>query len=78
MSTIDQNVLKQASDEDLATLYLQLQRTGKRGSQAYQNLEVEMRARNLLRQTRVETFYTGSGSSRLDARPMLFAGSSFR
>jgi hypothetical protein len=78
MSTADQIVLKQASDEDLATLYLQLQRSGKRGSQAYQCLEVEMRARNLLRETRLETFYTGSRSSRLDARPMLFAGSSFR
>lgn len=78
MNTLDQTVLLQASDEDLATLYLQLQRNGKRGSQAYQSLEVEMRARNLLRETRVETFYTGSRSSRLDARPMLFAGSTFR
>ena len=78
MSTADQSVLKQASDEDLATLYLQMQRSGKRGSHAYQCLEVEMRARNLLRETRVETFYTASRSSRLDARPMLFAGSSFR
>jgi len=53
------------------------QRGGKRGSQMYQRIEVEMRARHLLRETRVETFYTAS-RSRLDARPMLFAGSSFR
>ena len=58
--------------------YLDLQRRGKRGSQVYQCIETEMRSRNLLRQTRVETFYTGSRSSRPDARPMLFAGSSFR
>ena len=78
MSTVDQSILQQASDEQLARMYLELQRGGKRGSQMYQRIEVEMRARHLLRETRVETFYTGSRSSRLDARPMLFAGSSFR
>ena len=76
MSTVDLTVFKQLSDEELARQYLELQRRGKRGSQVYQCVEVEMRSRNLLRASRVETFYTGS--SRLDARPMLFAGSSFR
>lgn len=76
MGTADLTVFKQLSDEELARQYLDLQRRGKRGGQAYQCIEAEMRARNLLRATRVETFYTRS--SRLDSRPMLFAGSSFR
>jgi len=78
MTTVDLNIFKQISDEELAKQYLDLQRRGKRGSQLYQCVETEMRARNLLRQARVDTFYTGSRSSRLDARPLLFAGSSFR
>lgn len=78
MNTVDQTVLQQASDEELAGQYLDLQRSGRRGSHAYQCIEAEMRARNLLRETRVETFYTGSRSSHFDSRPMLFAGSSFR
>jgi hypothetical protein len=78
MSTMYQAVLQQTSDEELARQYLELQRRGKRGSQAYECAEAEMRARNLLRETRLETFYTGSRSSHFDSRPMLFAGSSFR
>jgi hypothetical protein len=70
--------MQQASDEELARQYLELQRSGRRGSQAYECAEAEMRARNLLREARLETFYTGSRSSRLDSRPMLFAGSTFR
>ncbi len=78
MISVDQIVLQQASDEELARQYLRLQHNGKRGSQAYECVEVEMRARHLLRETRVETLYTGSPSSHLDSRPTLFAGSSFR
>lgn len=80
MSTEDQTVLRQASDEQLARMYLELSRSGKRGSQMYQRIEAEMRGRNLIhREARVQTFYTASSrASHLDARPMLFAGSSFR
>lgn len=79
MNTIDQAVVRQTSDEDLAKLYIELQRSGKRGSQAYQCLEAEMRARNLIhREVRLATSYTGSRSSNYDSRPMLFAGSTFR
>ena len=78
MSTVEQQpVLQQASDEQLARMYLELRRSGKSGSQMYERVEAEMRARGLIRQARVDTFYTGS-NSRFDARPMLFAGSSFR
>ena len=34
-NTADQSVLQQASDEQLARMYLELQRGGKRGSQMY-------------------------------------------
>ena len=79
MSTAEPTVLQQASDEQLARMYLELNRSGKRGSPMYQRLEAEMRARNLIhREARLETIYTGSRSSRYDARPMLFAGSTFR
>jgi hypothetical protein len=77
VSTGEQTILQQASDEQLARMYLELSRSGKRGSQMYQRIEAEMRARNLIRrEARVQTFYTSSRSP--DARPMLFAGSSFR
>ena len=79
MSNTEQSVLQQASDEQLAKMYLELCRSGKRGTQMFQRIEGEMRARNLIRrEARVQTFYTSSQSSRLDARPMLFAGSTFR
>jgi len=79
MSSEEQTVLSQASDEQLARMFLELSRSGKRGSQMYQRIEGEMRSRNLIhREARVDTFYTGSRSSRYDARPMLFAGSTFR
>ena len=79
MDNAEQTVLQQASDEQLAKMYLELCRSGKRGTQMYQRIEAEMRSRNLIhREARVQTFYTSSHSSRLDARPMLFAGSTFR
>jgi hypothetical protein len=79
MSTVDRTVLQQTSDEDLARQFLALSNSGKRGCQAYQCIEAEMRARSLIhRETRLSPSYTGSNSSRFDARPMLFAGSSFR
>src|SRR5436305_5406247 len=71
VSTGEQTILQQASDEQLARMYLELSRSGKRGSQMYQRIEAEMRARNLIRrEARVQTFYTSSRSP--DARPMLF------
>lgn len=80
MSTIDQTVLKQVSDDELAGQFLELSRSGKRGSHAFQCIEAEMRARNLLQhEVRLATSYSGSRSSSYDARPLLFAGySSFR
>ena len=76
--TEDQTVVQQASDEQLARMYLELCRSGKRSGAVYQSVEAEMRARSLIhREARLETFYT-SRSSRYDARPMLFAGSTFR
>lgn len=79
MGTSEPVVLQRVSDEELARQYLELCRRGKRGSQMYQCVEAEMRARNLVhREARLSTSYTESRSSRYDARPMLFAGSSFR
>ncbi|MHB8448606.1 MAG: hypothetical protein ACYC7G_03255 [Rudaea sp.] len=63
MSTAEQAVLKQTSDEDLVKQYLDFNRSGKRGSSTYQCVEAEMRARNLIRRTRLHTSYTGSRSS---------------
>jgi len=63
MGTAEPNVLQQTSDEDLVKQYLELCRSGKRGSSTYQCIETEMRARNLIRQSRLETSYTGSQSS---------------
>ena len=63
MGTAEPNVLQQTSDEDLVKQYLDLSRSGKRGSSTYQCIETEMRARNLIRQSRLETSYTASQSS---------------
>ena len=63
MGTAEQNVLQQTSDEDLASQYLALCRSGKRGSQIFQSIETEMRARKLIRESRLDTSYTGSRSS---------------
>lgn len=63
MGTAEPIVLQQTSDEDLASQYLALCRSGKRGSHAFQCIEAEMRARNLIRESRLDTSYTGSRSS---------------
>jgi hypothetical protein len=63
MGTAEPNVLQQTSDEDLVKQYLELCRGGKRGSATFQCIEMEMRARNLIRQSRLETSYTASHSS---------------
>jgi protein tyrosine phosphatase (PTP) superfamily phosphohydrolase (DUF442 family) len=62
MGTAEPIVLNQISDEDLSRQYLDLCRSGKRGSHLYQCVETEMRARNLIRQSRLDT-YTSSRSS---------------
>jgi hypothetical protein len=63
MSTLEQIDLRQTSDEDLAKQYLEFVHSGKRGSSMYQSVELEMRARNLIRNTRLDTNYTTSRSS---------------
>jgi hypothetical protein len=63
MSTVEQAVLRQTSDEDLAKQYLDFVHSGKRGSSTYLRVEAEMRARNLIRQSRLDTNYTASRSS---------------
>lgn len=63
MSTVEQAVVKQTSDEDLVKQYLGFIHSGKRGSSTYQCVETEMRARNLIRQSRLDTGYTTSRSS---------------
>jgi protein tyrosine phosphatase (PTP) superfamily phosphohydrolase (DUF442 family) len=63
MGTAEPNVLQQISDEDLAKQYLDFCRSGKRGSHAYQCVEAEMRRRNLIRDSRLDTQYTSSHSS---------------
>lgn len=75
MGTADPIVLQQTSDEDLAKQYLALCHSGKRGSQAFQCIEAEMRARSLIRESRLDTSYTGSRSS-FSPRDSMF--SSFR
>lgn len=75
MGTEQQTDLHQTTDEDLAGQYLALCRSGKRGSHAFQCLEAEMRARNLIRETRLDTSYTSSRSS-FSPRDSMF--SSFR
>jgi hypothetical protein len=63
MSTVEQANLRQTSDEDLAKQYLDFVRSGKRGSATFLCVEAEMRSRNLIRQTRLDTNYTASRSS---------------
>ena len=63
MSTVEQADVRQISDEDLAKQYLDFVHSGKRGSSTYQCVEAEMRARNLIRQSRLDTNYTASRSS---------------
>ena len=63
MSTADQVNLQQTSDEDLAKQYLDFVHRGKRGNATFLCVEAEMRARNLIRQTRLDTSYTASRSS---------------
>ena len=75
MSTVQQPVLRQISDEDLAKQYLDFVYSGKRGSSTYETVEAEMRARNLIRQSRLDTNYTASRSS-FSPRTSMF--SSFR
>jgi|GEM_PF-5063797 len=75
MGTAEPNVLLQTSDEDLAKQYLELCRSGKRGSHMFQCLETEMRARGLIRESRLDTSYTASHSS-FSPRSSMF--SSFR
>ena len=75
MSTLEQIDLRKTSDEELAKQYLQFVQSGKRGSAMYQSVELEMRARNLIRQTRLDTNYTASRSS-FSPRSSMF--SSFR
>ena len=75
MGTAEPNVLYQTSDEELARQYLELCRSGKRGSATYQCIETEMRRRNLIRESRLDTQYT---SSRPSFTPRNSMFSSFR
>ena len=75
MNTVEQIDLRQTSDEDLVKQYLEFLHSGKRGSSMYQCVEAEMRARSLIRQTRLDTSYTASRSS-FTPRTSMF--SSFR
>lgn len=77
MGIAEQNVLRETSDEDLVNQYLTIRQTGKRGSHAYQCVEMEMRARNLIRQSRLDTDYTSS-SSRSSFCPRTSMFGSFR
>lgn len=77
MGIAEQNVLRATSDEDLVNQYLTIRQTGKRGSYAYQCVEMEMRARNLIRQSRLDTDYTSS-SSRSSFCPRTSMFGSFR
>lgn len=75
MGTLEQIDLRETSDEELAKQYLEFVHSGKRGSATYQSVELEMRARNLIRNTRLDTDYTSSRSS-FSPRSSMF--SSFR
>jgi hypothetical protein len=77
MGIAEPNILRQTSDEDLVRQYLAIRQTGKRGSNTYQCVEMEMRARNLIRQSRLDTDYTGS-SSRSSFSPRTSMFGSFR
>ena len=63
MSSVEQADVRQTSDEDLARQYLGFVHSGKCGSSTFQRIEAEMRARNLIRQSRLGTGYTASRSS---------------
>jgi len=75
MGTLEKLDLRGTSDEELAKQYLEFVHSGKRGSATYQSVELEMRARNLIRQSRLDTDYTASRSS-FSPRSSMF--SSFR
>ena len=75
MGTLEKIDLRGTSDEELAKQYLEFVHSGKRGSAIYQSVELEMRARNLIRQSRLDTDYTASRSS-FSPRSSMF--SSFR
>ena len=75
MGTLEQIDLRETSDEELAKQYLEFVHSGKRGSALYQSVELEMRARNLIRQSRLDTDYTASRAS-FSPRSSMF--SSFR
>lgn len=77
MGIAEQNVLRGTSDEDLVNQYLAIRQTGKRGSHTYQCVETEMRARNLIRQSRLDTDYSSS-SSRSSFCPRTSMFGSFR
>jgi len=75
MSTAEHTDVRQISDEDLAKLYLDFVHSGKRGSSMYECVEAELRSRNLIRQTRLDTYYTAPRPS-FTPRASMF--SSFR
>jgi len=76
MGIAEPNILRETSDEDLIRQYLAIRQTGKRGSHAFQCLETEMRVRNLIRQSRLDTDYTSSSRSSFSPRTSMFG--SFR
>lgn len=76
MGIAEPNILRETSDEDLIRQYLAIRRTGKRGSHTFQCVETEMRARNLIRQSRLDTDYTASSRSTFCPRTSMFG--SFR
>jgi len=73
MGTAEPNLLQQTSDEDLTGQYLALRRSGKCGSSMYQAIEAEMRARNLIRQSRLDTSYGSSSRSSFAPRTSMFS-----
>jgi len=73
MDTADQTVWAQTSDEDLANQYLTLCQSGKKGSHTFQCVEAELRARNLIRQSRLDTSYGTSGSRSFTPRSSMFS-----
>ena len=75
MGTVEQLDVRQISDEELAKQYLDFVYSGKRGSSMYQRVEAEMRERNLIRGSRLDTNYTAPRSS-FTPRASMF--SSFR
>ena len=77
MGIAEPNILREISDEDLIRQYLAIRQTGKRGSHTFQCVETEMRARNLIRQSRLDTDYTVS-SSRSSFSPRTSMFGSFR